>query len=36
MQEALQAAQVTPFWGHPTSSIDWCEDNYTTSSYVAE
>ncbi|KNC49359.1 alkaline ceramidase 3 [Thecamonas trahens ATCC 50062] len=23
-------------WGEPTSSIDWCEDNYAVSYYVAE
>ena len=24
------------FWGPPTSAIDWCEDNYVRSHYVAE
>jgi len=24
------------FWGNPTSNIDWCEDNYQLSPYVAE
>ena len=24
------------FWGTPTSSIDWCERNYTVSYYIAE
>lgn len=23
-------------WGAPTASVDWCEDNYTVSYYVAE
>ena len=23
-------------WGTPTASVDWCEDNYTVSYYVAE
>eukprot|EP00611_Tribonema_gayanum_P021932 TRINITY_DN4322_c0_g1_i2.p2 TRINITY_DN4322_c0_g1~~TRINITY_DN4322_c0_g1_i2.p2 ORF type:complete len:201 (-),score=30.41 TRINITY_DN4322_c0_g1_i2:893-1495(-) len=24
------------YWGHVSSSIDWCEENYTHSHYVAE
>jgi dihydroceramidase len=24
------------FWGPPTSTIDWCEENYVVSGYVAE
>lgn len=24
------------YWGVPTSNIDWCEDNYVVTSYVAE
>lgn len=24
------------FWGVPTATIDWCEENYVVSSYVAE
>ncbi|KAG0203588.1 Alkaline ceramidase 3 [Mortierella sp. GBA30] len=24
------------YWGPPTSSIDWCEDNYVVSFYIAE
>lgn len=25
-----------PFWGPPTSTIDWCEENYLFSPYIAE
>lgn len=28
--------QVDGWWGPPTSTIDWCEDNYEISYYVAE
>lgn len=24
------------YWGRPTSTLDWCEDNYVVSSYIAE
>ena len=24
------------FWGEKTASIDWCEDNYVVSPYIAE
>lgn len=24
------------FWGVPTSTIDWCENNYEVNFYVAE
>lgn len=24
------------FWGHPTATIDWCEENYLFSPYIAE
>ena len=24
------------FWGRPSSTLDWCEENYLYSSYVAE
>ena len=27
---------VHGYWGKATASIDWCEDNYVYSSYVAE
>lgn len=27
---------TTGFWGTPTSTIDWCEENYVVSHYVAE
>eukprot|EP00043_Microstomoeca_roanoka_P019100 m.210858 g.210858 ORF g.210858 m.210858 type:complete len:264 (+) comp16940_c4_seq3:1588-2379(+) len=26
----------TPFWGHPTSTLDWCEENYKVLPYIAE
>eukprot|EP01113_Clastostelium_recurvatum_P035669 TRINITY_DN49_c0_g1_i4.p1 TRINITY_DN49_c0_g1~~TRINITY_DN49_c0_g1_i4.p1 ORF type:complete len:293 (+),score=42.61 TRINITY_DN49_c0_g1_i4:3-881(+) len=29
-------ANTAPFWGHPTSSLEWCEDNYAISPYVCE
>lgn len=25
-----------PYWGNPTSTIDWCEENYLFSPYIAE
>jgi dihydroceramidase len=27
---------ATPFWGEPTSTIDWCEPNYKLTRFVAE
>lgn len=24
------------FWGIPTATIDWCEDNYSVTTYIAE
>lgn len=24
------------YWGEPTSTLDWCEENYAVSFYVAE
>ncbi|XP_013916330.1 PREDICTED: alkaline ceramidase 3 [Thamnophis sirtalis] len=24
------------YWGPPTSTLDWCEENYVVSSYIAE
>ncbi|QLG74938.1 hypothetical protein HG535_0H02650 [Zygotorulaspora mrakii] len=28
--------QVTGYWGEVTSTIDWCEENYVVSKYIAE
>ena len=28
--------QEDGFWGIPTSTIDWCEENYVVSVYIAE
>jgi dihydroceramidase len=28
--------QENGFWGIPTSTIDWCEENYVVSTYIAE
>lgn len=28
--------QKDGFWGKPTSTIDWCEENYVVSQYIAE
>ena len=27
---------MSPFWGPPTASVDWCETNYRFSPYVCE
>ncbi|CAG8487924.1 8304_t:CDS:2 [Acaulospora morrowiae] len=26
----------TPYWGHSTSTLDWCEENYVDHKYIAE
>lgn len=26
----------TPYWGNPTATIDWCEENYLFTPYIAE
>jgi dihydroceramidase len=30
------AEDIDGYWGAPTSTIDWCEENYAHSRYVAE
>ncbi|KAF9206293.1 Alkaline ceramidase 3 [Haplosporangium sp. Z 27] len=32
----MGANDLAGYWGPPTSSIDWCEDNYVLSYYIAE
>ncbi|KAI9480486.1 MAG: alkaline dihydroceramidase [Benjaminiella poitrasii] len=32
----MSASQIENFWGEVTSTIDWCEENYTVSPYLAE
>lgn len=29
-------APAQGFWGEPTSTLDWCEENYEVSYYIAE
>lgn len=29
-------SRFEPYWGEPTATIDWCEENYLFSPYVAE
>lgn len=29
-------APIEGFWGTPTSTLDWCEENYASSRYIAE
>ncbi|XP_033117908.1 alkaline ceramidase 3-like [Anneissia japonica] len=31
-----QSNSVEGYWGNPTSTIDWCEDDYAVSFYIAE
>lgn len=33
---APEAGFKVGFWGLPTSTLDWCEENYAWSYYVAE
>jgi len=28
--------RIYGFWGEPTSTLDWCEENYVVTSLVAE
>jgi len=36
MAPSVEEAGREGWWGTPTSSIDWCEDNYQVTDYVAE
>lgn len=29
-------APIVGFWGEPTSTLDWCEENYASTRYIAE
>ena len=33
---ALEVGELTEFWGRPTATIDWCENNYEVTNYIAE
>lgn len=33
---AVLSHDPDPFWGLPTSTVDWCEENYVHTRYVAE
>lgn len=35
-QPSSPLQELSGFWGVPTATIDWCEDNYETSPYFAE
>eukprot|EP01147_Barroeca_monosierra_P000328 gene328-3696_t len=34
--KAMRLQSVYGYWGQPTSSIDWCEENYAVTYYIAE
>ncbi|KAI7899544.1 ceramidase [Cokeromyces recurvatus] len=36
MSSFSSSSQIGNFWGEVTSTIDWCEENYTISPYLAE
>lgn len=29
-------APIAGYWGEPTSTLDWCEENYIVTPYIAE
>ena len=33
---ARSSGQHVGFWGERTASVDWCEENYVVSHYIAE
>lgn len=32
----MEIKQISGFWGNITSTMDWCEENYEISYYIAE
>lgn len=34
--EQITMAPIEGFWGKPTSTLDWCEENYAQTYYIAE
>jgi len=36
LQWTSEQSAYAPYWGVPTSTIDWCEENYTRNGFIAE
>ena len=36
MAPSVETKDIIGYWGKPTSTLDWCEKNYTYTHYVAE
>lgn len=34
--QIMAPTRPEPFWGTPTSTLDWCEINYEVSPFIAE